>query len=172
MEREAITLPKLTIDQLVELGADHDSMVTPTSSIYEIDPLATQLGTRIKEKLSDGTIQDRKRLLRVLPRIANEVIQNAIEHGNELDPSKQIHAYFLWQEHGSGNALMYIAVQDEGKGFDVNRYRLKNPKHGGEALPWAREMFDHIYNFGDPAVYMAQVIRRDGAKPIVVEKGS
>jgi serine/threonine-protein kinase RsbW len=45
-----------------------------------------------------------------------EAVNNAIQHGNKLDPTKNIHISFK-----SNNNHIYFKVQDEGNGFDFTR---------------------------------------------------
>jgi serine/threonine-protein kinase RsbW len=53
--------------------------------------------------------------------ILNELIVNAISHGNNFDCSKKV----LVTLKGIGNKLIYISVQDEGSGFSQCADTLK-----------------------------------------------
>ena len=46
--------------------------------------------------------------------ILNELLQNAIKHGNKEDSSKQVKVRI-----GVDNSFVYFIVEDEGEGFDV-----------------------------------------------------
>lgn len=49
--------------------------------------------------------------------ILNELLQNAIKHGNNGDSSKQVKV-----RTGIENSFVYFIVEDEGKGFEKNCY--------------------------------------------------
>ena len=166
-----IVLSKLTLEELVELGAEHFSMRTPSDSIYNVGTAAEFLRRKAEEKIrQDGSIIDANKLVSSIDDVVTDTIQNAIGHGNQLKPNKQIHAYFLWQEHESGNALLYMVVRDEGEGFDVDNPIARNPRFGNEGLAWTKDVMDFVYNFNDPAVYMVKVIRRQYASPEKIVK--
>ena len=47
--------------------------------------------------------------------ILNELLQNAIRHGNKEDSSKEVKI-----RAGIDNSFVYFIIEDEGKGFDIN----------------------------------------------------
>jgi serine/threonine-protein kinase RsbW len=47
--------------------------------------------------------------------ILNELLQNAIRHGNNEDSSKQVKI-----KVGIDNSFVFFIIEDEGKGFDIN----------------------------------------------------
>lgn len=58
--------------------------------------------------------------------VASEALSNAICHGNQLDPSKQVQLFLEIQ-----GDVVELCVEDEGSGFDrtrVARYDPENPQ--------------------------------------------
>ena len=86
---------------------------------------------------------------------AGETIVNAIIHGNDNDPSKQISVFCLWR-----NKIFYVAIKDDGLGFDLDKppfIKGKSgiPPEGGIGLSVTRQRTDLLYNFGDSVTYFA-----------------
>lgn len=76
--------------------------------------------------------------------LTTEAVTNAIEHGNALDETKQVHV-----EMSCEAGLISVAVQDEGAGFDPNA--IKNPlkeenllAEGGRGVFLIEEMADRV----------------------------
>ena len=153
-------LERLTLDQLIAMGAECHSMPTPSDSIYRTGSALEFIKAKLSERIkTDKSIEHGQALAGDLRIAIDEIIQNAIGHGNDLDPNKKVHSYFLWQEHPAGYALMYVAIRDEGPGFDVDRPIARNLHWGNEGLAWAKEEMDLVYNFKDSCVYMVKLIR-------------
>ena len=91
-----------------------------------------------------------------------EAILNAIEHGNREDPRKRVWVYMLRLDDA-----MYLAVRDEGSGFDFKEEHkrcLELPSHvtdetgRNQGLFVMCSTFDDVYNFGENIIYLAQHI--------------
>ncbi len=54
--------------------------------------------------------------------IIDEALTNAMEHGNNWDPNKHVDVQIT-----KTNDYFSISIEDEGPGFDINRYTGKNP---------------------------------------------
>lgn len=55
--------------------------------------------------------EDSSRIMLVL----SEAINNAIVHGNQQNPDKQVMVFSTWDE---SNGVLQVSVEDEGAGFD------------------------------------------------------
>jgi anti-sigma regulatory factor (Ser/Thr protein kinase) len=47
--------------------------------------------------------------------IIDEVVMNAIEHGNKFDPEKKVHLNYVFNDY-----KFEVTIRDEGEGFSVN----------------------------------------------------
>jgi anti-sigma regulatory factor (Ser/Thr protein kinase) len=91
-----------------------------------------------------------------------EAINNSKEHGNANDKTKSINAYFLRYKSN-----LYVAVQDEGKGFiveeEIERQDLLKARgfvKRGYGLLTAQSIFTEVYNFGDNVIYLRKYLGR------------
>ena len=82
---------------------------------------------------------------------AIEFVTNAIKHGNEMDSSKKVRLHTTKYQN-----VFYVAVEDEGKGFDLEYYRISAGRPGLN-VSWATT--DDFYNFGDNVVYLAKTLK-------------
>lgn len=83
--------------------------------------------------------------------VAGELIANAIEHGNQRDPTKTIGVYCLRLRN------FYVAVTDEGEGFDVCKPpfvpgRSGVPPEGGIGLAFVKFRTVSLYNDGSAVI--------------------
>lgn len=175
MEDNVILLLKVPLEELAERGAWHSSMPSPK---YPTDTgsLGLELRKKIFESIeSDPGILNPENVKASVDEIVKDSIGNAIEHGNHGDCLKKVEAYFLLEGHPSGNALMYLVVRDGGRGFDFSNVKAK-PEHVMRNTPFSwfggpnGKNVDFAYNFGDSAIYMVKVVRREGAKEPNIEK--
>lgn len=81
--------------------------------------------------------------------ILNELLQNAIRHGNNEDSSKQVKI-----RAGIDNSFVYFIIEDEGKGFDINCYgqtedliNICEMKENGRGILIVKNLCDRVkYN--------------------------
>jgi hypothetical protein len=160
---------KLTLDEIIKRGAEYFKMQTPTDSMYKVGPALEFLKSELSKKIAnDAAITEKEKLEEDFDDAHTSILENAISHGNKFNVGKYVHVYFLWQEHGSGNALLYTVVRDEGDGFDVENPVVRNARFGNEGLNWAKSLMDLVYNFNDSAVYMVKLITRKNAQPVEI----
>lgn len=89
-----------------------------------------------------------------------ELIHNGIKHGNKNNTKKHVTTYFLRYQRN-----LYVAVQDEGKGFDVKtaieRERVLKRVGRGYGLCTTQTLLTAVYNFGDNVVYLRKYLGRN-----------
>lgn len=163
---EPIVLSKFTLEEIIELGAQN---WTVKARLYDNSAVDECL-QKIFQKINPDSVHNYEGLKNALEFSLSETIQNAIEHGNQRDESKDINIHLLLQEHRSGNALLYMVIRDEGEGFDIDSPIPKNIIFGNKGLCIVKSEMDLAYNFKDPAVYMAKLIRRNSASPVRIIK--
>lgn len=90
-----------------------------------------------------GRIADEELAYRIVL-LSSEAVTNAIEHGNQLDASKQV--FFLVDVHAD---RVEVVVEDEGSGFDPSK--TDDPtesahlfREGGRGLLFMEEMADEV----------------------------
>ena len=88
-------------------------------------------------------INDEDRIYQIVL-LTSEAVTNAIEHGNHLDESKQVHVELAVEED-----CLTVSVQDEGSGFSRNEVTdpLKDDnlfKDGGRGIFLIEEMADEV----------------------------
>ncbi|MFH1275509.1 MAG: ATP-binding protein [Candidatus Woesearchaeota archaeon] len=127
-------MSKLTLDEIVERCTDK-IVCENISKIPEV--------VRMLENYASG--------LRLIPIVVPEIITNAIHHGNREDPRKKVWVYILKTEQE-----LYVAVQDEGEGFDFQEGLKKyDTPHGLKLVTYA---FDEAYNDGNAIIMRKSLI--------------
>lgn len=74
------------------------------------------------KNFSEKKIKDVKLLI-------DEIVTNAIEHGNHFDDSKKVIITYKFKELYN-ECILIIEIEDEGNGFDINK--IKNPELNNE----------------------------------------
>lgn len=136
------TPPRLTASDIEHAAAAVFQMLTPSTVTYPEEAIAfavDQYATKGGRRRDDVRV------------VAGELLANAVLHGNEQDPAKTIRTRCLWRKG------FYLAVQDEGPGFDVTNPpfvagRSGVPPEGGLGLPYAKRRADLLYTCGSTVV--------------------
>lgn len=135
---EQSVLPQLSISEIAnDPSTLHVTSPTPVQ-VYPQDMIRFAAGQFARE---DSRNYDRVRVA------AGELLANAIYHGNERDPSKLVRVYCLWRRY------FYLAVCDDGPGFDINdppfvAGRSGMPPEGGLGIEVTKQKTDVLYNDG------------------------
>ncbi|OQA66414.1 MAG: anti-sigma F factor [Candidatus Diapherotrites archaeon ADurb.Bin253] len=81
--------------------------------------------------------------------VIDELVTNAIEHGNQFDDSKKVLILYKFKE-SSDTVTLIIEIEDEGKGFSIEK--LKVPDISGErgrGIFIVRKIVDRLEYFND-----------------------
>ena len=129
-------------------GASTFSFATPESGGYFSEGSQFILDNFSKRTSDERLIED-------VRFVSDELVANAVEHGNIRDSNKKINIFCLWLKD-----KFYFVVQDEGKGFDLSRpkYRSMPPPEGSLGLKYSKQRLDLVYNFQDSCSYACKVL--------------
>ncbi len=76
--------------------------------------------------------------------VLTEAIANAIDHGNNRDPEKNVRILIT-----ASDQELVIKIYDQGHGFDLHSQSQKASRHsdeGGRGIHLMRELMDELYN--------------------------
>jgi len=103
-----------------------------------------------------------------LKRATIETVANAIKHGNQFDINKKVNVFTT-----SSNGLFYVAIQDQGLGFDLDSCRDSAVEKyipcsigihtdilcEGKGIKLITDIMDDVYNFCDNVAYFSKRIK-------------
>lgn len=120
-----------------ELTSDTMEMVLK-SDFSSIEDVVEKTEAFLEARISDDDLVYRVVLL------ATEAVTNAIEHGNALNPAKQVFYHLAIRQ-----SMIEITVEDEGSGFDPDKTEdPTTPDHlfreGGRGILIMKEMADEV----------------------------
>jgi serine/threonine-protein kinase RsbW len=120
-------------------GSPHQLQLVFESAFHHLDELLVQT-----ERFVSAHTSDEDRIYQIVL-LTSEAVTNAIEHGNQLDPTKQVHVDMIVE-----NGCLTVSVQDEGAGF--SRTTVRDPltednlfKEGGRGIFLIEEMADEVH---------------------------
>lgn len=109
---------------------------TMSASLKNVDHICADIG----RMLADLNLNSHSFALEIL---AREALNNAILHGNLMDPQKKIHAALCYDGGG-----LQLTVGDEGAGFDwksvLDREMVPDDRENGRGLKLYRMYADHV----------------------------
>ncbi len=136
---------KITLKEILDSPSHATIRFSFERDAYQSERAATEyVVQQAMEKTSSRDLLEKIRF------VAGEMISNAREYGNKLDPKKDVQIDHCWK----GNDF-YFVVRDHGEGFNMD----SPPEHGtgfesGIGIRESKKSADIVYNFQDSAAYV------------------
>lgn len=114
---------EIPVKEDVEEGVKEEKYIEITSDLKNIKTVDKNIIYDMYSKdFSEKEISDTKLVI-------DELITNAIEHGNQFDDSKKVVILYKFKET-ENSIILILEIEDEGKGFSIEK--LKEPDISGE----------------------------------------